>query len=217
MKFRYFSEYGKVLPLPEVLNPNPKTYDFRDYSTECDYFHEDEYKRAVTIYADWLSKGIPVPDEHLKFFEVDRDESEFEKVWYNWGGFDKPDNYGWAALPIKESRTEPIKAFKNKITGSIAWRGDHPLATIYSDEYYLSKPDEWEPIKESKEQVDSPIEAKQSKMGLRSGDWYLNESGNKITVLSVMDGWCMVREGDRKPFVVPEEFVLGTFDKAITQ
>jgi hypothetical protein len=53
--------------------------------------------------------------------------------------------------------------------------------------------------------------------GLGSGDWYLNEQGNKITVLSVADGWCMVREGDKKPFVVPEEFVLGTFDKAIKQ
>jgi hypothetical protein len=53
--------------------------------------------------------------------------------------------------------------------------------------------------------------------GLRSGDWYLNERGNKITVLSVADSWCMVREGDKKPFVVPEEFVLGTFDNSITQ
>jgi hypothetical protein len=48
--------------------------------------------------------------------------------------------------------------------------------------------------------------------GLRSGDWYLNERGNKITILSVADGWCMVKEGDKKPFVVPEEFVLGTFN-----
>jgi hypothetical protein len=62
----------------------------------------------------------------------------------------------------------------------------------------------------------SSLNQKQLK-GLRSGDWYLNEYGNKITILSVADGWCMVRECDKKPFVVPEEFVLGTFDKATKQ
>jgi hypothetical protein len=67
------------------------------------------------------------------------------------------------------------------------------------------------------EQVDSPIDSQQSKTGVCSGDWYSDEHGNRITVLSVVDGWCMVREGDKKPFVVPEEFVLGTFDKSTAQ
>lgn len=39
-----------------------------------------------------------------------------------------------------------IKAFKNKITGSIAWRGAHPLATVYTDEYYLTNEELWQPI-----------------------------------------------------------------------
>lgn len=33
-----------------------------------------------------------------------------------------------------------IKAFRNKKTGSIDWRGNHELATIYSDNYYLKQP-----------------------------------------------------------------------------
>jgi hypothetical protein len=67
MKYRYFPEYGKLLPLPEPLKPI--YYE----SMDCDCLN-------CKAFAEWLSKGIPVPDEHLKFFEVDRDESEFE-VW----------------------------------------------------------------------------------------------------------------------------------------
>lgn len=43
-------------------------------------------------------------------------------------------------------------------------------------------------------------------------DWYLNEYGNKVEVIAVARGWCMVREGNKKPFVVSEEFVLATFN-----
>ena len=39
-----------------------------------------------------------------------------------------------------------IKAFRNKKTGSIDWRGNHELATIYGDNYYLKQPDLYEPI-----------------------------------------------------------------------
>ena len=38
---------------------------------------------------------------------------------------------------------EKIIAFKNLITGSIDWRGEHELATIYNDNYYLGKPEIW--------------------------------------------------------------------------
>jgi hypothetical protein len=304
MKYRYFPEYGKLLPLPEVLKPI--YYD--DMACDC---------LNCKAFGEWLSRGIHVPDEHLWYFEgVDRDESEFKKVWYNLGGFDKPDNYGWLALPKEESQpknTLVVSAFpgtgktficslntvsaieveywkyknegledkyvddvrkqigvvdyvfistdpeclerlrKDGIDFTLVYpennlrneyleryiKRDSPYEFIgtfmkywdlWIDELkkqkncrriilksgeYLS--DYFKVAEESKEQEDSPIEAKQSKMGLRSGDWYLNERGNRITVLYVVDGWCMVREGDKKPFVVPEEFVLGTFDKAITQ
>lgn len=39
-----------------------------------------------------------------------------------------------------------IKGFRNKKTGYIDWRGDHELATIYGDNYYLKQPDLYEPI-----------------------------------------------------------------------
>ena len=39
-----------------------------------------------------------------------------------------------------------IKAFRNKKTGSIDWRWNHELATIYTDNYYLKQPDLYEPI-----------------------------------------------------------------------
>jgi hypothetical protein len=44
-----------------------------------------------------------------------------------------------------------IIAFKNLITGSIDWRGKHELATIYSNDYYLSKPKLYKPIYNIKE------------------------------------------------------------------
>jgi hypothetical protein len=78
MTYRYFSEYGKLLPLPEVEKP-------RYFYEQC-YMESIEYRKRLAKHQEWLSKGIPVPDEHLKFFKVERDESEFGKdyqVFYN--------------------------------------------------------------------------------------------------------------------------------------
>jgi hypothetical protein len=55
-------------------------------------------------------------------------------------------------------------------------------------------------------------EGKTKKKRVLRGDWYLNEYGHVVMVMYVEDGWCMVKEGDKKPKVVSEEFVLGTFN-----
>ena len=45
-----------------------------------------------------------------------------------------------------------------------------------------------------------------------AGNWYLDQYGDRVDVIAVKDGWCMVRTGNKKPFVVSEEFVLATFN-----
>lgn len=44
------------------------------------------------------------------------------------------------------------------------------------------------------------------------GDWFTNEHDNRVFVMAVAEGWCMVREGNKKPYVLPAEFVLATFN-----
>jgi hypothetical protein len=221
MKYRYFSEYGKLLPLPEVSYPS----DF-DY---IGYEGWDEYTKQ--LHAEWLSKGIPVPDEHLKFFEVDRDESEFEvrhQIFSRegkWLDCPKEVYERHSGLLQRETRLVAIPKEESKLTNLDHWFVATLKSLIGAEEYMVKRGIKKEIDRNilsawvkrhssniNEEQEDSPIEAKQSKMGLRSGDWYLNERGNRITVLYVVDGWCMVREGDKKPFVVPEELVLGTFN-----
>jgi hypothetical protein len=120
----------------------------------------------------------------------------------------RPEDIEWFSVERGEDEFE-VKELWNPISVD----GVTNSGTIYQPlDYAIPKKGN-----ESKEQVDSPIDLQQSKRGLTSGDWYLNERGNRITVLYVVDGWCMVRDGDKKPFVVPEEFVLGTFDKSTAQ
>jgi hypothetical protein len=78
MTFRYFSEYGKVLPLPEVKEPKAINFQITGQNDLLD-LDGNSFTKRCNEYNEWLSSGIHVPDEHLWYFEgVDRDESEFE-------------------------------------------------------------------------------------------------------------------------------------------
>lgn len=44
---------------------------------------------------------------------------------------------------------------------------------------------------------------------LPNGYWFTNEHGSEITVMATKDNWCMVsKEGKKKPYVLPKEFVM---------
>ena len=58
---------------------------------------------------------------------------------------DKNENKALSQTSVSGSVVD-IVAFQNIKTGSIDWRGNHDLATIYSNEYYLAKPNLWKPI-----------------------------------------------------------------------
>lgn len=79
----------------------------------------DFYNSKFQDAAEWLSENIKLRDACDCSYEIEE------------------------ITPIK------ILAFRNKVTQSIDWRGEHPMATIYPDSYYLDNPQKWEPIFES--------------------------------------------------------------------
>jgi hypothetical protein len=108
----YKSQYNALLPEPEVKEPDEddsKYYGFIHLlNTAVKTFKKGEYDKDVEAYNNWLSSQIPVVGEHKwkDLQEVVEDE-DYKLVWYNYGGFDVPDNYGEAALPIKKENLEP--------------------------------------------------------------------------------------------------------------
>jgi hypothetical protein len=177
MKYRYFSEYGKLLPLPEVSYPS----DF-DY---IGYEGWDEYTKQ--LHAEWLSKGIPVPDEHLKFFEVDRDESEFEvrhQIFSRegkWLDCPKEVYERHSGLLQRETRLVAIPKESKEGSRSLAvLTAEHNKNTLTK---ILQK-------KESKEQVDSPIEDRIKELAVDFA--FENFPRNGVTyqdVIKLYDEW----------------------------
>jgi hypothetical protein len=51
-----------------------------------------------------------------------------------------------------------------------------------------------------------------AKTKVHKKDFFTNEHGNTVTVLSVSGNWCMCQEGKKKPFVLSIEFVLAHFN-----
>lgn len=47
---------------------------------------------------------------------------------------------------------------------------------------------------------------------LFAGEHYSDEYGERVDIMVVHEGWCMVRKGSRKPFVVAEEYLLAMFN-----
>jgi hypothetical protein len=177
MKYRYFPEYGKLLPLPEVSYPS----DF-DY---IGYEGWDEYTKQ--LHAEWLSKGIPVPDEHLKFFEVDRDESEFEvrhQIFSRegkWLDCPKEVYERHSGLLQRETRLVAIPKESKEGSRSLAvLTAEHNKNTLTK---ILQK-------KESKEQVDSPIEDRIKELAVDFA--FENFPRNGVTyqdVIKLYDEW----------------------------
>jgi hypothetical protein len=181
MKYRYFSEYGKVLPLPEVEKPKPpelKGFDSRPIK---------KFEMRMENYQDWLSKGIPVPDEHLKFFEVDRDESEFEvrhQIFSRegkWLDCPKEVYERHSGLLQRETRLVAIPKESKEGSRSLAvLTAEHNKNTLTK---ILQK-------KESKEQVDSPIEDRIKELAVDFA--FENFPRNGVTyqdVIKLYDEW----------------------------
>jgi hypothetical protein len=145
-------------------------------------------------------------EKHKGWIALYKDEQEFNS-YLKWKYSQESKEQVDSQIEARYTEAEVVELLRQQrelCAASVSWADD---CTRDVERYIKNTP--IPPLKSS-------LNQKQPK-GLPSGDWYLNEHGNRITVLSVADGWCMVREGYKKPFVVPEEFVLGTFDKATAQ
>jgi hypothetical protein len=230
-KYIYSPHHQGLVLAPLMTEPNKDK--FRGIDPGFFEFDHIGYNKEMKAYNTWLSSPpiAKVPDEHKEWFSVERDESEFEvrhQIFSRegkWLDCPKEVYERHSGLLQRETRLVAIPKEESKLTNLDHWFVATLKSLIGAEEYMVKRGIKKEIDRNilsawvkrhssniNEEQEDSPIEAKQSKMGLRSGDWYLNERGNRITVLYVVDGWCMVREGDKKPFVVPEELVLGTFN-----
>jgi hypothetical protein len=68
----------------------------------------ESFEQDFDTYNTWLSSPpiYKVRPEDIEWFSVERGEDEFEDVWYNFGGFDKPDDYGALAIPKKGNESK---------------------------------------------------------------------------------------------------------------
>jgi hypothetical protein len=99
-KYTYSEAHKGLMPWPLMIEPNQKDYWLTDPAFAI--FNHAEFDEAMELYRIWLQETplCLVRDEDIEFFREAREENiDFEVVWYNFGGFDKPDDYGALAIP----------------------------------------------------------------------------------------------------------------------
>lgn len=71
-----------------------------------------------------------------------------------------------------------------------------------------------------KNRLEETKQGKSIKKHIFAGMWYLNEYDNRVNVICVHDGWCMVQEvdlfsesGNKRPKIESEEFLLAMFNQ----
>jgi hypothetical protein len=156
MTFRYFSEYGKVLPLPEVKEPKAINFQITGQNDLLD-LDGNSFTKRCNEYNEWLSSGIHVPDEHLWYFEgVDRDESEFETYDSNKWFLAKCEKCGWIGSSEKllgGGQIADTGDYEDGYCPKCESKGIVDIGESYKGLVAIPK------AEESKEQEDSPIEA----------------------------------------------------------
>jgi hypothetical protein len=112
MKYIYSPQHQGLVEAPLMEKPDEK----------CEMYWRPDFKRRrhgqiflkltynadLAAYNTWLSSPpiYKVRPEDIEWFSIERGEDEFEDVWYNFGGFDKPDDYGPLAIPKKGNESK---------------------------------------------------------------------------------------------------------------
>jgi hypothetical protein len=93
-----------IQQLPEMEKPKwtGRSYLGRPYVTsglQFDIFKEKEreYEKHVAS----LPKILRADEGKWEIGQQLTEHVDFQKHWYNHGGFDKPDHYDWAAIPLE--------------------------------------------------------------------------------------------------------------------
>jgi hypothetical protein len=105
MKYTYSDPHKGLMPWPLMDEPRGPVV--------CDCWVCKDRQAAKEAYGKWLQETplALVRDEDIEFFREAREENiDFEVVWYNFGGFDKPDDYGALAIPKKKSNVPPLQS-----------------------------------------------------------------------------------------------------------
>lgn len=105
------------------------------------------YEGDIVIYdrsvGNWTGQRMKTTHEIVfseeVFAYVMKYGSSYIKLRKHW-------NYVYEVIGNIYEKQNQIICFRNKKTGSIDWRGNHELATVYSDSYYLDNSSEWEVI-----------------------------------------------------------------------
>jgi hypothetical protein len=105
-KYIYSPQHHGLVLAPLMTEPNQRDYWLTDPAFTV--FNHGEFDEAMEAYNTWLSSPpvYKVRPEDIEWFSVERGEDEFEDVWYNFGGFDKPDDYGPLAIPKKGNESK---------------------------------------------------------------------------------------------------------------
>jgi hypothetical protein len=67
------------------------------------------YEKAIKDFNDHLASLPKILRADEGKWEIGQQLTEhvdFQKHWYNHGGFDKPDHYDWAAIPLEAQKTD---------------------------------------------------------------------------------------------------------------
>jgi hypothetical protein len=106
-KYTYSEAHKGLMPWPLMEEPKGPVV--------CDCCVCKDREAAKEAYTSWLQETplALVRDEDIEFFREAREENiDFEVVWYNFGGFDKPDDYGALAIPKREFDVPPLQIIK---------------------------------------------------------------------------------------------------------
>jgi hypothetical protein len=126
-KYTYSEAHKGLMPWPLMEKPN--VHDEKYYyspGSEFAHFKKGAFYKDETAYTSWLHETplCLVRDEDIEFFREAREENiDFEVVWYNFGGFDKPDDYGALAIPKKKYNVPPLQsrtgAIEEELNGAV--------------------------------------------------------------------------------------------------
>lgn len=100
MKKIFLKQYNALFDYPIVKEPIASDFSFFGPYDKYE-FDGASYQDALEQRKTWLQSKIEIVGEHsFEDNQVVVEGVDYKKVWYNHGGFDKPDNYGWAIIPI---------------------------------------------------------------------------------------------------------------------
>ncbi len=116
MKYIYSPQHQGLVLAPLMTEPKRPYITYNGTAEDYKQFYNHWLQEKD--YNTWLSSPpiYKVRPKDIEWFSVERGDDEFEDVWYNFGGFDIPDDYGALAIPKKgnESKEQsPEPDFEN--------------------------------------------------------------------------------------------------------